>query len=506
MTGIIGFDELASAPVLAFDADVVIVGSGAAGATAARVLAEGGFDVLVLEAGPQITADDVRSDLYSVARRAWRQLGFQAAEGRSFTAILQGRCVGGSTAVNGAIIHRMPEKIFQIWRDQGHVGPGLSYARLERIWDQLDNELGVGPVPESMRGENNRLMARGCDALGITHNVIQRNVIDCQGAAHCLQGCPTSRRQSMDVAYIPRAISHGARVITHAEVERVQHSGGRAQGVQGRLFDPVAGRTGPTFTATARKAVLLAASAIQTPLILARSGVGRRSRLVGRRFQAHPGSAVLGIFDDPVRMWIGATQGHESTHYWDERMKFETLALPLELLAVRLPEYGPELVREVARCGHVAQWAVQVRAQSHGTISRRWDGTAKIRYSLAVEDVRTLKSGITRLCELMFAAGASEVLPGIHGIPQRIQTMDPLAQLDALPDDPRLFHTVATHLFGTATMGTDPRSSVVDSHCQCHELSGLYVVDSSCFPTNLGVNPQHAICAIAWHAAEQLLA
>jgi choline dehydrogenase-like flavoprotein len=55
-------------------------------------------------------------------------------------------------------------------------------------------------------------------------------------------------------------------------------------------------------------------------------------------------------------------------------------------------------------------------------------------------------------------------------------------------------------------MGTDPRASVVGPDGQCHELPGLHVVDSSIFPTNIGVNPQHSIAGIAWVLAERIAA
>src|SRR5512139_2376365 len=89
-------------------ADVVVIGSGAAGATAARVLTEAGIDVVVLEEGPHVPTESLRGDVYTSFRRMWRDMGFQVARGRSFTPILQGSCIGGTTAINGAIIHRMP--------------------------------------------------------------------------------------------------------------------------------------------------------------------------------------------------------------------------------------------------------------------------------------------------------------------------------------------------------------------------------------------------------------
>ena len=67
-------------------------------------------------------------------------------------------------------------------------------------------------------------------------------------------------------------------------------------------------------------------------------------------------------------------------------------------------------------------------------------------------------------------------------------------------------HRVAAHLFGTAVAGSDPSRSVVDSELQSHEVRGLYVMDASIFPTNMGVNPQHSIMAVVYRAAEALAA
>src|SRR5437899_4384389 len=137
----------------------------------------------------------------------------------------------------------------------------------------------------------------------------------------------------MNNSFVPRAVAAGARLYASCKAERVVARGGRAAAVEARLSDRLTRRTGPNVSITARRAVSVAASAIQTPILLEASGLGRAAGLAGQRFQAHPGTAVVGVFDDPVRMWFGATQGYETTHYWNERMKFESIALPLEYLA-----------------------------------------------------------------------------------------------------------------------------------------------------------------------------
>jgi choline dehydrogenase-like flavoprotein len=484
-------------------ADAVIIGSGAAGATAARVLSEAGLDVVVIEEGPHIAQTALRSDMYTTFRRAWRDMGFQVARGRAITPILQGSCVGGTTAINGAIIHRMPRSIFDGWGADHGAGEFLRWAELERVYDTLDRELAVGPVPDLALGNHNALMERGVERLGWQGNRVRRNVRDCEGSAHCNQGCPNARKQSMDNSYIPRAVAHGARVYATCTARELLLDGARASGVLGEFRDRARGISGPELRVHARHAVILAASAIQSPLFLQLNRIGN-PRLVGARLQAHPGTAVAGVFDQPVEQWFGATQGYETTHFWNERMKFETVGMPLELAAVRLPGFGARLSKQLAEFGHVAFFGVQIRARAHGRVRRTRFGHKAIDFDLTAQDVQTLKLGVARLVELMFAAGAREVLPGVHGLPERISSPDGIAGIAGLPDDPRLFHCIAAHLFGTAVMGRSERDSVVRPDCQVRGVERLYLTDSSVFPTNLGVNPQHSICAISWLAAENV--
>ncbi|MFW6051516.1 MAG: GMC family oxidoreductase N-terminal domain-containing protein [Myxococcota bacterium] len=487
-------------------ADVVIIGSGVAGATAARVLTEAGLDVVVVEEGPKVPEQGFRRDAYSAFKLLWRDLGFQVAEGRGFIPVLQGRAVGGTTVINGAIIHRMPEKIHASWRAEGAVDGRLSMERLEQVYDTMDAELGVAPAPDEVFGRNNALMEKGVQGIGARGNRIRRNVRGCRGSSRCTQGCPTAQKQSMHVTYVPRAVAKGARVYATCLAEGVVSREGRASGVRGRFRDPVTGAKGPALEVEARRAVVVAASAVQTPMILTASGVGRRSRLVGKRFQAHPGTSVMGVFDEPVNMWFGATQGYECTHFWDERMKFEAVGVPLEIGMARLPGYGAELVKRIADFGHVAQWGVQVRAETMGRVRGRPPGRPRIGYSMIDADVARFKVGVRRLIEMMFAAGAREVYPGVHGVPERLTSPDQASLVDAVPNDPKRFHFIMAHLFGTAVMHPDPRRGVVGPDGQSHELPGLYVLDSSIFPTNMGVNPQHTIGAFAWLLSESLAA
>lgn len=478
-------------------ADVVIIGTGAGGATAARVLSEAGLDVILVEEGPFIPKEQRRLDAFGAFKGMWRDAGFQVAQGRAVTPVLQGCAVGGSTVINGAIIHRLPASIHAAWDREHSVARGLPYEALTRAFDTMDAELHVAPAPESVLGGNNQTMRRGLTQLGIDGHAIRRNVHDCQGSARCNQGCPTARKQSMDESYVPWAMRRGARVYATCRADQVLSKAGRATGVSARF------KSGARLSLTARHAVIVAAGAVHTPLMLLRSGL--RAPLIGKRFQAHPATSVLGLFDEPIDMWRGVTQGFETLAFWHEKMKFETASVPLEILAARLPGFGAELMDLLASSRHIAQWGVEVRASAQGQVHAGPFGDAPfIRYDLSDDDVRLVKLGISRLCQMMFAAGAREVMPGVHGLPARIRSLDEVARIEALPNDPRLFHCITGHVFGTAAMGPTPANSVVDLDGQSHELRGLYVLDASNFPSNIGVNPQHSIAAVSWLLAERL--
>lgn len=470
--------------------DYVVIGSGAAGATAARVLAETGRTVAIAEEGPRVDPRSFVDRVFPSMRTLYRDMGLQQASSAGPMLVLQGRCVGGSTVINSAIVRRMPEAVWAGWRDEHGLGDALPYAALERNWERIERDLSAAPTPAAAWGGNNALMDRGRAALGIAGAPMMRYVRDCHGSARCQLGCPHAAKQSMDVTYIPQAEARGARVLSGARVDRITWDGEAATGV-----------AGPSLRLVARRGVVVAASAIQTPLLLARSGV--RSPHLGRHFQAHPGCDVVGVFDRPVRMWSGATQGYEIDEYRDaHRAKLETVALPPELYLATLPGVGREWVRAMAESENAASWAIALRARAEGRVRERF-GRTSIELTIGPRDVDDLRAALRRTVELLFAAGARTVIPNVRGLPDRVAPGD-LHVLDDAPKDPAAYSFILSHLFGTARMSRREADGVLAPDFTVHGRRNVFVVDSSLFPTNLGVNPQHTIMAIAMHAAERI--
>lgn len=478
--------------------DFVVVGSGAAGGVAAHVLAAAGFHVAIVEEGAWVRTRQFQPAVQPAFKTLYRDGGGSVIQGRSFIPMLQGVCVGGGTTVNSAIAWRMPDDVYADWARRFGVGGVLNERNLEPCFDALERDLNAHPVEERILGRNNTLMRDGMLALGIRPHVIDRYARGCRGSARCAQGCPNGAKLSTALTYVPWALHKGATLFTHAKVGKVMLSAGRAIGVTAST------KAGTSLVLRAKRGVVVAASTVQTPNLLRRSGL--RAKAMGRHFMAHPGVGLGALYDTEVASNRGVTQAMETIHFRrTHRFKLESIALSPELAAVRIPGFGAQLVRRLADFRRLAVWGVQVRAYAEGVVDS-FAGADRVRYTLGPEDVRIAKRGIRTLAEIAFASGAREVMTGIHGLPETLSSPDELSMVDDAPDDPRYYMFIATHLFGAARMGPDRRTSAVGLDFATHEAKRLFVVDSSVFPTNIGVNPQHAIMAVAMLAARAIAA
>lgn len=476
------------------DADFVVVGTGAGGATAARSLQAQGFSVLMLEEGPDLRHRLGEPSTRATMTRRFRDFGAQITTGPEQIPLIQGRMVGGSTGINSAIFWRLPDRIWEEWvaRDPG-LAQRMPRGELEAAADLIDRDLHVRPVDPAVAGPNNQLLALGAERLGIAGRVIRRAEVGCDGLGQCILGCPRGRRQGMEVSYIPQALQGGARLRADTRVLRVRIERGRAIGVD------VRGPEGHGLI-RARRGVVMAAGAVHTPWLLLRSGL---RGFVGQHFTAHPGFGLLAVFDQPVAKLAGATQGYEITALHEHGVKLEGLGMPPGITSARVPGAGPEFARLAAQLDNVASWGCLVRPTRMGSVRRGILGQPSVRIPLGEAEGKRALLGLQTMVRLAFAAGAREVLPGLRGLPGSLTSPDQTDRLNTL--NMLDLSMVATHLFGGAVVGTDPGRSVVHPDTfGVRGVAGLFVADASLLPGSLGVNPQGTIMAFARVAAERL--
>ena len=383
-----------------FDTDVVIVGTGAGGATAAARLRAGGRDVLMLEEGGLHKVDSYTTDPTTMIRRLYRDAGTAMILGRPPIIFAEGRCVGGSTVINGGMSWRTPPRVLEHWqRDLGLDATGP--REMERYFDEAERILHVEPNQEDTFGKNTHLFLKGAAALGWPVARAPRNMNRCVGLNNCALGCPTGAKQGMHVTQVPAALHAGAALLTHARVSKIRWQGSRAVGVTGRLVDDL-GRSRGRFTVRA-KLVVLAAGARHTPGILRRSRV--RARPIGRGLHTHPNAKCVGVFDERIDPWIGTHQAFHIHHFLEQGILIGYAAIPPGLLAAAMPGLGPENAEKMALYNHMLTAATLVEDETEGRIVMGPDREPYMTQTLGDADIERLHRGVALTAELLFAAG-----------------------------------------------------------------------------------------------------
>jgi choline dehydrogenase-like flavoprotein len=488
--------------------DVVVVGSGAGGGTAAGVLAAAGLDVVVLEAGDHHTERDFDGgeesgfvNLYALAPQA-------TVEGQ--IALLAGRGLGGGTVVNYTTSFRTPEHVRQEWADHG--AKQFVTEEYDAALDAVCTRLGVN-TDHDRAAPRDAVLERGATALGWDAAAMPRNVIGCdQGVecGRCGMGCRIGAKQSVAKTWLVDAVAAGARIYTGVNARRVTQAGGRATGVEAVSAD------GHRVTVRAR-AVVASAGAIQTPALLQRSGLGNPN--VGQHLRLHPATAVWGLMDELVEPWVGAMQSRYVNALTD--LDGDGYGVLYETAPIT-PGFGTGFIswrsgsdfrqRMIELRNSLAVALIVRDRDSVGTVRARGrDGEPVVRYRLSEHDSEHLIQGIVGGARIAEAAGARRVSSTHHrtvsyepGVRGSLKTFE--ADLRAEGTDPGRLALAALHIMGSTRMGGSPATSAVDPDGQAWDLPGLFVADASCFPTSSGVNPMISIESIAYMNATRLAA
>ena len=518
-------------------ADVLIVGAGASGGVAALRLARAGLRVVCLEQGEWQDPSSYPGaglDWELQARKQWssspNERGSAADYPIDFTSsdMVLGNFngVGGGTVLYSAVWPRLLPSDFRVRRDHGIADDWpLAYEELAPYYDETDRQFGVSglggnpayppgtdpPLPPLPIGRAGLALARAHARLG-WHWWPEYNAIlsvDHDGRHVCVQrgscgsGCNEGAKGSTDVTHWPRAIADGVELVTRARVRRIEVDGrGRACGatwidVDGREhFQPA-------------DVVLCAANGIGTARLLllsdhpgAPDGLANSSGLVGRRLMVHPGVMVDGYFDDDLQSQRGHFGGQiQSLQFADTDPARGFVGGTKWSLA---PTGGP-IAAAFGLRGHVV-----LGREHHEHLRSRFGRGA--RWVILCEDLPDADHRVELSTDLADGDGvpapavtyrlSEDVRAAIAWSTER--ATESLLEAGAHTIDSAPMRT-NSHLLGTARMGDDPSTSVVDRWGVSHDVRNLAIIDGSVFVTVGAANPTSTICALALRAVEHLL-
>lgn len=451
--------------------DVCVVGSGAAGATAAKTLADSGLRVVLLEAGAALRPEEAggwtRSDL----------LGLYAGGGARTNAagdvrILQGAALGGSTTVGDAILQRPSAETLAEWLSEG--GIGFTAEEVARALRKNEELLRAEPTAPPAINANDRLLAAGAEAMGAATAPLPRAASGGPTEDDAPGVCIAESRRSALTAFVPLLEAFGVKIFTGARAERV-----RSGAVEGRIGE------GKPLAIDAR-AVVLAAGALETPRLLAAHGAGGNLHL-------SPTALVAGLFDRDIRAYEGAPSTIEC-RAWEAGLGV-VLRGHGPHPAWLAPCLGDAWAEAMAALPRLGVFEVALRDRARGAVSA--DGG--VAYALGAEDAAGLAEGAAKAAEVLFAAGARKVFTPYAEAPA-LASRGEVARL-------RGARTRAGQLLSTAPGGTcAPATGAVGPTLEVEGAPGVYVVDASILPSPAGAPPQAAIMALAECAAARLAA
>ncbi len=496
-----------------FDADVVIIGSGAGGGIAAEQLAQAGLRVILLEEGAYYT----RADFVMEERWAYPQLYQEAAARKTHdqaVSILQGRTVGGSTTVNWTTSIRTPKPTLAYWQNEF----GLAFVdenSLDPYFSKAEQRLNISPWPVPPNANNAKLQ-QGCMALGWEYTVIQRNVNGCANLGYCGMGCPIDAKQSMLVSTIPAALALGATLISRISVRKLNWQGNRIRGVEAvpvdAYFQP---RANCRIRITATH-YIVAAGAVGSPALLLRSGVPNPSGRLGKHTYLHPTVISGALFAEPIHGHSGAPQSIYSDQFvWpteQDRAGYKLEVPPLHpvLIATKLTGVAQQHAALMAQFNHLQVCIALQRDGFHpqsqgGQVLLDAQQQPLLDYPITEYMWQGMRQALLSMAELQFAAGAKQVLPIHHEATFYNSWSQARQAILALPMQPLKQTVVSAHVMGGCNMSASAQTGVVDQNGSHFQLENLSIFDGSILPTSLGANPQLTIYALIWRNCERLI-
>lgn len=487
--------------------DVLIIGSGPGGATAARVLAEAGREVVVLEEGGDYTGTQLTQRDGAMYDQLYMDRGGRVTEDLSVS-VLQGRALGGGGVINVSDVVPIPDGVLHHWQKR-HGLADFSPEKLAPFKAKALEDLSANPIEESRLNQANRLLRAGTEKLGMRGEVMLHNRVGCAGLGTCLLGCPINAKRNPRFVSIPLALAKGARFFLRARALRIDAAREELKRVSVATLDERGYHPTGSFQIRART-VIVAANAIGSAELLLRSTLGTLH--VGKHLTLQPQLPVTALFDEKIRAFDGIPQAYAVTEFEKEDdpehglwgFRIEAVMGTPGNVASLLPLVGTAGKELMASFDRIAASLLLVPDEPSGTVRLGPSpGHPIVFYRQAENHKARLREAVKAAARIYFAAGARRVLvPTVP--PLVLESPAEVAKADSLGFAPATAPLISAHQQGTVRFANSPDEGGADPDGQVFGTRGVYVFDSSGFPSSASSHTMTPILTVSHYLSAKL--
>ena len=498
----------ATAPPGVIRAEVCIIGSGPAGATAARVLAAAGRDVVVLEEGGDRTGPQLNQRDGEMYDQLYMDRAGRMTSDLSVT-VLQGRALGGGGVINASDVVPVPHGVWDHWVKRFGLNH-LSAAAMAPYAQRALEDLSANPITEAQVNKANDLLRRGTQTLGLRGELMMHNRQGCAGLGTCLIGCPVNAKRNPRFVAIPRAIEAGARFFTRARAVRIEDGESETKRVLVRALDAKGYHEHAELEVHA-PIVILAANAIGSSHLLLRSGLGNDH--VGRHVMLQPQLPVVALFEEEIAGYRGIPQAWAVTEHevedhpehglWGYRI--EAIMGTPGIVSSIVPFSGLEVKQVMALYGHIASALLLAPDAPSGAVKVGRGARPEIAYEQRDDHKARLRHAAKVAARIYLSAGARRVVIPTHR-PVSITREADIAAVDDLDFAPATAPILSAHQQGGVRMAMSADDGAADPDGKVYGTRGIYVFDSGLFPSSSSSHTMTPIMTVAHYLSERLAA
>ncbi len=490
------------------EADICIIGSGSGGATAARVLAEAGRDVVVLEEGADYPGERLTQRDGEMYSALYMDRGGRTTEDLGVT-VLQGRVLGGGGVINASDVVPMPPGVREHWRRKFALSE-LTEERIAPYEKRALADLHASRIPDAQVNRANGLLKQGTEALGLRGEVMLHNRVGCAGLGTCLIGCPINAKKNPRFVAIPLALAAGARFYTRAQARRIRYADQEFKRISVRVLESGGLRVIGQTEVRART-VIVAANAIASAELLLRSGIGNGH--VGRHLMLQPQLPITAVFPDKVVAFRGIPQSYAVTHFETEDdpkhglwgFRIEGVMGTPGMVGSLLPFTGAQGKVAMTEYDRIAAALLLVPDEPSGTVRVSSNGRLVISYMQRENHKRRTLQALREAARIYFAAGAERVIVPVAP-PVTLTHPDQVEALAGVSLRVASAPFISAHQQGTARMAPSARDGALDPAGRVYGARGVYVFDSSGFPSSSSSHTMTPIMTMAHYFSDRLLA